>query len=66
MASLGFGEQDLADNEREAVGPGWFESSWDLMRGLVVREGTRTDLSLDEWLEAELFRASDERFAAAL
>ena len=31
---------NLADAESdEAVGPGWFESSWDLVRGLEVREG---------------------------
>ena len=31
---------DPSDAESNgAVGPGWFDSSWDLMRGLEVREG---------------------------
>jgi hypothetical protein len=32
-------------------GPGWFDSSWDLQRGLDVREGLPDDAKLDEWLE---------------
>ena len=32
------------------AGPGWFESSWDLKRGLDVVEGAPADVSLDEWL----------------
>ena len=31
-------------------GPGWFDSSWDLSRGLEVSEGLPTDARLDEWL----------------
>ena len=30
------------------------ESSWDLRRGLTVREGLPPDAGLDEWLEAML------------
>ena len=37
-----------ADGE-EAHGPGWHESSWELRRGLDVREGIPPDLSLAEW-----------------
>jgi hypothetical protein len=33
--------------------PGWFESSFDLMQGLEVREGLPTDASLNEWLQAD-------------
>ena len=28
----------------EAVGPGWFESSWDLLSGLEVREVSLAEL----------------------
>ena len=35
-----------------AQGPGWFESSWDLIRGLDVHEGSPGDARLSEWLEA--------------
>lgn len=35
-------------------GPGWFESSWDLIRGLVVREGLPEKPSVEEWLGAYL------------
>ena len=33
-------------------GPGWFDSSWELVRGLEVREGLPSDARLTEWLEA--------------
>lgn len=33
-------------------GPGWFDSSWELVRGLDVREGPPGDQCLHEWLEA--------------
>ena len=32
-------------------GPGWFDSSWDLQRGLEVREGLPEDAKLHEWIE---------------
>lgn len=32
-------------------GPGWFDSSWDLQRGLEVREGLPGDAQLHEWIE---------------
>ena len=32
------------------LGPGWFDSSWDLKRGLVVREGAPSNPSVSEWL----------------
>lgn len=35
-------------------GPGWFESSWELVRGLVVREGLPDKPSVEEWLGAYL------------
>lgn len=34
-----------------AAGPGWFDSSWDLHRGLEVRESWSDDESVDGWIE---------------
>ena len=34
----------------ESHGPGWFDSSWDLGRGLQVREGLPADAGFEEWL----------------
>ena len=39
-----------ADQEAPLHGPGWFDSSWDLMCGLDVREGLPGDARLNEWL----------------
>ncbi|HEY0858884.1 MAG TPA: hypothetical protein VGE16_17600 [Albitalea sp.] len=39
-------------------GPGWYDSSWDLQRGLIVREGLPRDASLHEWLQHELCGAA--------
>ena len=40
-------------------GPGWFDSSWELQVGLVVREGWPEDVRLDEWIDG--FCAGDPR-----
>ena len=32
------------------LGPGWFDSSWDLRRGLDVSEGLPANASVNEWL----------------
>ena len=34
----------------EPRGPGWFDSSWDLLCGLEVREGLSSDTPLNDWL----------------
>ena len=34
-----------------AAGPGWFDSSWDLRRGLEVREGWSDDEHVHGWIE---------------
>ena len=39
-----------ADEEEPLHGPGWFDSSWELMCGLDVREGLPGDARLNEWL----------------
>ena len=36
------------------VGPGWFDSSWELRSGLQVKEGLPADLPLHGWIEAWL------------
>jgi len=36
------------------VGPGWFDSSWELRSGLQVKEGLPSDLPLQGWIEAWL------------
>jgi hypothetical protein len=38
-----------------STGPGWFDSSWDLQRGLEVREGWSDDDRVRGWIEAFLF-----------
>ena len=44
----------------DPIGPGWFDSSWDLMRGLIVSEGLPADAELDEWLAGELTGSAEE------
>ncbi len=34
----------------EPLGPGWFDSSWDLVCGLDVREAAPSDTPLNDWL----------------
>ena len=36
---------------RATVGPGWYESSRDLKRGLTVLEGLPAELALNDWLK---------------
>jgi len=35
----------------ELIGPGWFDSSRELQRGLLVMEGLPEDAELEEWLQ---------------
>ena len=49
--------------EREVVlpahaGPGWFDSSWELIRGLEVSEARPGDTRFDAWLDACVRTAS--------
>ena len=39
----------LIDDDETQCGPGWFESSRDLQRGLLVREGLPGDLAAIDW-----------------
>jgi hypothetical protein len=36
------------------IGPGWFDSSWELRSGLQVKEGLPADLPLQAWIETWL------------
>lgn len=42
----------MRDDDDTATGPGWYESSLDLRRGLMVRESGPDDRLLREWQEA--------------
>lgn len=44
-----------------AQGAGWYESSWDLMRGLEVREGLPVDATPGEWLDVAVSSPSGIR-----
>ena len=46
-----FGPGDAPGASAGPAGPGWFDSSWDLVRGLDVLEGLPGDAALHEWLE---------------
>jgi hypothetical protein len=40
-----------AGASRPPIGPGWFDSSWDLRCGLEVVEEGQADLALRAWLD---------------
>jgi hypothetical protein len=50
LETLRGGADDDAAIAGEPRGPGWFDSSWDLVNGLDVCEGLPADAGLDEWL----------------
>ena len=50
LADGHLGEAGLAAEEMAPRGPGWFQSSWELVCGLEVREGLPGDARLNEWL----------------
>jgi hypothetical protein len=39
-----------ATADDEPLGPGWFDSSWDLVCGLDVREAAPSEAPLNDWL----------------
>jgi|GEM_PF-6998802 len=57
-----FGDQtELMGKESVPIGiGGWYDSSWELRRGLIVREGVPADAHLDQWLEVELSGLAEE------
>lgn len=54
----------LAHGGDEDCGPGWYDSSRDLERGLQVREGEPGDTLLAEWLAESRRPAPAPRVAA--
>ena len=46
--------------------PGWFDSSWELIRGLEVHEGLPFDARLHDWLRACLRVEPEPRVDATL
>lgn len=62
VAALALSPLDAAPSDDPvdiAVGPGWFDSSWDLRRGLEVSEGLPGDAGLFEWLDVFLRHRAD-------
>jgi len=43
--------QSARESGGRDVGPGWYDSSWDLRRGLDVREGWSDDERVHGWIE---------------
>ena len=41
---------ESVDDADLPLGPGWFDSSWDLKRGLEVSEGPPANASVNEWV----------------
>ena len=57
---------DLAGADDPPQGPGWFDSSWELIRGLEVHEGLPFDARLHDRLRAATRGEFDQRVEAAL
>ena len=51
LRALRLDDAEDAAEEPGPRGPGWFDSSWELVRGLDVREGLPGDAGLYEWLD---------------
>ena len=47
---LALGLSETQEPRDEPFGPGWFDSSWELVCGLEVREGLPANASVNEWL----------------
>ena len=41
----------LRQRASASAGPGWFDSSWELRRGLEVKEGWSEDDRVRDWIE---------------
>ena len=51
LAAIDTTPHRLEGGHRGTAGPGWFDSSWELHRGLEVREGWSDDERVDGWIE---------------
>ena len=56
VSARALGALQSEDADCVPSGPGWFESSRELVRGLEVMEGVPGDATLDEWIRACLGR----------
>lgn len=56
---------ELADSNEPPQGPGWFDSSWELIRGLEVHEGLPVDARLHDRLRAATRGEFDQRIDTA-
>jgi len=45
------GATHLLHRAATSTGPGWFDSSWELRRGLEVKEGWSEDDRVRDWIE---------------
>lgn len=54
-----------ADAPAQPSGAGWFDSSWELRRGLEVHEGWPGEAGLDEWIAGFLALSPGSRAAPA-
>ena len=56
VSARALGALQAEDAGDAPCGPGWFESSRELVRGLEVMESTPGDATLNEWIRACLGR----------
>ena len=56
---------NLAELDPLPLGPGWFDSSWELERGLEVNEGVDMDVALQRRFEDAMLEAALARLRAA-
>jgi hypothetical protein len=56
---------DLTPDDDRPQGPGWFDSSWELIRGLEVNEAAPFDARVNDWFEASVRAANDTRTRSA-
>lgn len=56
-----FQTMNLTEIEPSPLGPGWFDSSWELETGLEVCEGGAMDPTLQSWFEAAARKAAAVR-----
>ena len=72
VATDSLSHPDQSERVGATVGPGWFDSSWDLRRGLDVRESWSDDERVHGWIQdflrtpAVADRAASERGRAAM
>ena len=56
VAAQALSAMEREDNAETSSGPGWFDSSRELVRGLEVTESAPGDAALNEWVQLCLAR----------